>query len=118
MQSLVAITRSHTSPQNTTPGSAPIKALVGAQHCCALPTGDLGQAAVTRKSLGAIVRSFKSIVARRAHDELAWKGPVWQRNYFERVLRDGKEFADASRYIAENPKKWEWDLENPGCRTR
>jgi REP element-mobilizing transposase RayT len=64
------------------------------------------------------VRSFKAIVARRAHEELRWDGPIWQRNYFERVLRDGKEFADASTYIAENPKKWEWDRENPEFRAR
>jgi len=37
---------------------------------------------------------------------------IWQRNYFERVLRNGKEYADASRYILENPLKWEWDKEN------
>ena len=91
--------------------------LVGAQHCCALPPGDSSQA-VKPGSLGAIVRSFKSIVARRAHKELGWTGPIWQRNYFERVLRDGKEFSDASRYIAENPMKWEWDRENPEFRTR
>jgi REP-associated tyrosine transposase len=112
---LVAITRrvivsTDIAPLSTFIASTPV---VGAQHCCALPPGDLGQAAVTPRSLGAIVRSFKSIVARRAREELGWKGPVWQRNYFERVLRDGKEFSDASRYIAENPKKWEWDRENP-----
>jgi len=64
------------------------------------------------------VRPFKSIVARRAHEELGWKGRVWQRNYFERVLRDGKEFSAATRYIAENPKKWEWAHENPEFRMR
>jgi len=113
LHGLIAITRKAITPP------APISKapLVGAQHCCALPPGGLGQA-VTSGSLGAIVRSFKSIVARRAHDELGWNGPIWQRNYFERVLRDGKEYADASRYIAENPKKWEWDRENPECRAR
>jgi len=59
------------------------------------------------------VRSFKAVVARRAHKELRWNGPVWQRNYYDRVLRDGQEFSDASRYIAENPMKWELDRENP-----
>ena len=86
--------------------------LVGAQHGCALPRGATSNG-VTPGSLGAIVRSFKAIVARRAHKELSWSGPIWQRNYFERVLRDGQEFANASRYVAENPKKWEWDRENP-----
>jgi len=94
------------------------KQLVRAQHCCALPPGELGQAAVIPGSLATIIRSFKSIVARRAHKELGWNGPIWHRNYFERVLRDGKEYADASRYIAENPRKWEWDRENPECRSR
>jgi hypothetical protein len=29
------------------------------------------------------------------------------------VIRDGREFSDASRYIQENPLKWESDFENP-----
>ena len=86
--------------------------LVGAQHCCALPGGATANG-VAPGSLGAIVRSFKAIVARRAHKELGWRGPLWQRNYFERVLRDGKESSDVSRYIAENPKQWKMDRENP-----
>jgi putative transposase len=86
--------------------------LVGAQHCCALPQAATNKG-VQPGSLGAIMRSFKAIVAKRAHKELGWNGPVWQRNYFERVLRDGREFSNASSYIAENPMKWEWDHENP-----
>jgi hypothetical protein len=85
---------------------------VGAQHCCALPaiTPSVG---LKPGSLSAVVRSFKAIVARRAHEGLRWQGPIWQRNYYERVVRDGKEFSDVSRYIAENPMKWEWNRENP-----
>ena len=115
LHGLIAIVRKPTAPP--APAAAPTP-LVGAQHRCALPPGGLGQAAVVPGSIGAIVRSFKSIVVKRAHKELGWNGPIWQRNYFERVLRDGKEFADASRYIAENPKKWEWDRENPEFKTR
>lgn len=114
LHGLIAIVRKPRVPRVATAAPSPP---VGAQHCCALPPGDLGQA-VPPGSLGAIVRSFKSIVAKRAHKELGWMGPIWQRNYFERVLRDGKEYCDASRYIAENPKKWEWDGENPEFRAR
>ena len=71
---------------------------------------------VTAGSLGAIVRSFKAAVTKRVRLELGWKAPVWQRNYFERVLRDGQEFADATRYIAENALKWELDRENQNRR--
>jgi REP element-mobilizing transposase RayT len=87
------------------------------RKCAApLPEKDNGRPTVASGSLGAIVRSFKSAAAKRAHQELGWKGEVWQRNYFERILRDGQEFADAIRYIAENPMKWEWDKENPEGR--
>ncbi len=64
-------------------------------------------------SIPTIVRTFKAAVARQAKKELGMKGDdIWQRNYFERVLRDGKEYADTSRYILENPQRWEWDKEN------
>jgi putative transposase len=64
-------------------------------------------------SLGAIVRSFKAEVTRRAGQELHFPGELWQRSYFERVIRDGQEFANATTYIAENPLRWQWDQENP-----
>lgn len=65
-----------------------------------------------RGSIPTIVRTFKAAVTRAAQKSLGWKGEIWQRNYFERVLRDGKEYADASRYILENPMRWKWDKEN------
>lgn len=58
-------------------------------------------------SLSSIVRSFKADVTRRAGVELDWKKEIWQHNYFDRVIRDGREFANASRYIAENPMRWQ-----------
>ena len=64
-------------------------------------------------SIGAIVRSLKAAVTQRARAELRWVGEVWQRNYFERVLRDGKEHAHVARYIAENFLRWSLDKENP-----
>ncbi|MGB2677436.1 MAG: transposase [Candidatus Acidiferrum sp.] len=76
------------------------------------------QPRVVAGSLGAVVRSFKAAVAKRANQELRWHGQVWQRNYFERALQDGKEHADAHRYIQENILKWELDLENPENKCR
>ena len=51
------------------------------------------------------------------HEELKWRAPLWQRNYFEAVVRDGEEFSNAVRYIEENPARWEWDRENPERKT-
>jgi REP-associated tyrosine transposase len=64
-------------------------------------------------SLGAIVRSFKVEVTRQARQQLHWQTEIWQRNYFERIIRDVQEFANATIYIAENPLRWQWDQENP-----
>ena len=92
---------------------------VGAQHAAPLPALQHAQAAVRRVasgSLSTIVRSFKAAITTRARKELDWKGEIWQRNYFERVLRDGQELSDASRYIAENVMMWEQDRENPKAK--
>jgi len=89
---------------------------VGAQHAAPLLGGDSNAgnpAFVKPGSLGAMVRSFKAAVTKKARRQLGWNGEVWQRNYFERVLRDGKEIAGAGRYIAENPMMWDLDQENP-----
>ena len=65
----------------------------------------------TKGTIPTIVRAFKAAVTRTARERLR-EGDIWQRNYFERVLRDGQEYADASRYVLENPTKWEWDKQN------
>jgi putative transposase len=38
---------------------------------------------------------------------------VWQRNYYERVIRHESEWERITQYIAENPARWTEDLENP-----
>jgi len=39
--------------------------------------------------------------------------PLWQRNYYERMLRTEGELTAERKYIAENPLKWDEDRENP-----
>jgi putative transposase len=90
---------------------------VGAQRAAPLPSALDAKRVVEKGSLAAIVRSYKAAVTLRARRELGWKEEVWQRNYFERFLRDGQEFADAARYIGENPVKWELDKENPEAKS-
>jgi len=69
-------------------------------------------------TLGDVVGAFKSIVATewlewvKANDPLR-SAKVWQRNYYERIIRDGDELDAVREYIALNPLKWELDRENP-----
>ena len=37
---------------------------------------------------------------------------VWQRNYYERIIRDEQEWARIHAYIAANPGNWQDDEEN------
>ncbi|PNU19082.1 transposase [Geothermobacter hydrogeniphilus] len=39
--------------------------------------------------------------------------PVWQRNYYERIIRDDRELDGIRRYIADNPVRWEEDENHP-----
>lgn len=65
-------------------------------------------------TLGAIIRAFKSLSAIGVNRFLDRQGqPLWQRNYFERVLRGQAELDVARRYILENPLKWQSDRDNP-----
>jgi len=67
----------------------------------------------TAGSIPTIVRSFKSEVTYLARRYLQRPSlQVWQSNYFERVLRDGDEFSNATRYAFENPMMWRIDRAN------
>ena len=69
-------------------------------------------------SLGAIVGNFKSVTARRINRIRKTPGaPVWQRNYYEHIVRDETELTRIREYIRLNPLKWKLDRENPH-RTR
>ena len=66
------------------------------------------------RSLGSFIAGYKSIVTRRVNAHLSTPGtPLWQRNYYDRILRDENEWDRARRYILSNPLNWELDSENP-----
>jgi len=65
-------------------------------------------------SLGAVVGSFKSAVTRRINEMRGTPGArVWQRNYYEHIIRDDRALNAIRRYIAENPLRWHLDRYNP-----
>ena len=64
------------------------------------------------KSLGAIIGSFKSAVSYRIHKELNATG-IWQRNYYEHIIRDEKDLQNKTDYIEANPSLWDEDDNNP-----
>jgi putative transposase len=61
-----------------------------------------------------IVGRFKMTSAKRINELRGTPGvPVWQRNYYEHVIRDEKSFGRIHDYIQTNVLRWEMDKENP-----
>ncbi len=78
----------------------------------ALP-GNRG-AASGAPTLGDVIRTFNSISAIRMNRRLSRTGPpVWQRNYYEHIIRDERNLKAIRHYIRMNPSNWADDPENP-----
>ena len=71
----------------------------------------------TRPNLSMVIGAFKSIVAVQW---LAWlrenasmrSGRVWQRGYYERIVRNERQLNAIRQYIADNPRRWAEDRDN------
>ena len=49
---------------------------------------------------------------------LSFNKRLWQRNYFEHVIRNEQSLARIRQYIVDNPEHWEFDRENPTATNR
>jgi putative transposase len=69
---------------------------------------DLGRLVTCESgSLGATVGNLKAVVTRRINDmRHSPGGVVWQRNYYERIVRNDAELGHIHAYIAGNPACW------------
>jgi REP element-mobilizing transposase RayT len=73
-----------------------------------------------RTDLNAIVGAFKSIIAVRW---LAWisendphrSARIWQRGYYERIIRNERQRHIIRCYIENNPRRWAEDRDNLGA---
>ncbi|HKZ46400.1 MAG TPA: hypothetical protein VJ202_03355 [Thermodesulfobacteriota bacterium] len=61
-----------------------------------------------------IVGFYKMNTAKRINQFRNTPGmPVWQRNYYEHIIRNEEDLNEIRGYIINNPLKWELDEENP-----
>jgi putative transposase len=68
-------------------------------------------------SVSAIVQATKAAISRQINIARRTPGaPVWQRNYYERVIRDETELDRAREYITLNPARWSEDRHRPTSR--
>jgi putative transposase len=81
------------------------------------PLHDTIKPGLRSRSLGAFMAGFKSSTTKQINIIRATPGiPVWQRNYYEHVIRTDDELNKTREYIINNPMQWELDEENPNVR--
>lgn len=81
------------------------------------PTHDQSQpkfVTIQRAGIPNIIRGFKTFSARQINRQRRTKGtPVWQRNYYEHIIRNEESFEHIRRYIQTNPVNWKNDQLHP-----
>lgn len=76
------------------------------------------QEPIPTMSLPDVIQRFKSLTTARyregvlLHQWEPFKGRLWQRNYYEHVIRDEESLNKIREYILNNPLNWEMDEEN------
>jgi len=66
---------------------------------------------ITKGSIGSIIRQYKASVTRWCNQH-SYNNFRWQRNYYERIVRNEKELNKIREYIISNPFKWRFDRDN------
>jgi len=96
---------------------APVDAaahFVGATHASPLRDTAGMPHGPKQRSLGAMIGSYKSAVSKRVREIGGTPDrPIWQRNYFEHVIRNDVALHRIRQYIVNNPSRWAYDRLNP-----
>lgn len=89
---------------------------------------DIGQAQrpapTLHLTLGDVVHRIKTMTTKRYADHVkhsgwpAFPGRLWQRNYYEHIIRDEASLARIREYISNNPWRWALDHDNPASRRK
>ena len=70
--------------------------------CISAENGSMWASTPT-KTLGSLIRSFKTMVTKTIGEK------IWQRYYYDHVIRDREDYDGHVRYICENPLRWRYD---------
>jgi len=90
-------------------------------HGIIMITDDIGRGGsrtaptvITPKPLGRLIGAFKTLSTKHVNLMRGIPGvALWQRNYYEHIIRNTDELNHIRRYIADNPLQWAVDRENP-----
>lgn len=83
------------------------------------PTTGIAPTSGSAPTIGEMIQWFKTMTTNeyiRGVKALNWTpfpGKLWQRNYYEHIIRSEIELNAIRQYIIDNPLKWEQDRDNP-----
>ena len=77
----------------------------------------LGSNNPSRKPLSQIVASFKAMSTSKVRKAFGNNIKLWQRGYFEHIIRNDDDLFRIREYIVGNPALWALDSENPSFKT-
>jgi REP element-mobilizing transposase RayT len=90
-------------------GADGVRPFISSGRTASAPTGvSLWRAP---RSLGSFIAGFKASVTSRAERELNMTG-IWQRNYYDHIIRNDRELTNIRWYIRNNPLNWQLDRDN------
>ncbi|MFH1772055.1 MAG: transposase, partial [Candidatus Omnitrophota bacterium] len=73
------------------------------------PTGNINR----KHTLSSFVSGFKSIVTKRVNILLNTpRKPVWQRSFYDHIIRNDRSLNAIREYISNNPVNWQLDIDN------
>ena len=76
-------------------------------------------AEAARRPLGRMIAAFKTVSTRRIRELRAPSDrPVWQRYFYEHIIRSDRSLERILAYIQDNPIRWRDDPENPAVAMR
>lgn len=104
---------------NHSPQSQSDSRNVGANNYSPLPVSDPPRVSEFRspsRTIGSIIRGFKIGVTKWCRQNTAIMD-VWQRNYYEHIIRDETSLVRIRQYIQLNPARWDADIDNPAATT-
>ncbi len=69
-----------------------------------------------RKPIGRLIGVFKTVSTKHINNIRNTPGlPVYQRNYYEHIIRNEESLTQIRQYLLNNPGQWEFDRENPNA---
>jgi len=61
----------------------------------------------TRKPLGQIIGAFKTVTTKHINQIRGTQGKkLWQRDFYENIVRNDQDYSRICQYIKDNPKNW------------